>query len=173
MDKQNLDKKINDFLNGFNKPRQPEKTPETPAPVEQKVEQGLLREQVAEVAAEKSELAVDLTSVLPATPAPVKDQVIKSPLYYQVEGILAEGLEEAYQKLTPEKQLEFKQQGEATASKIALLLKSAKVRVKEIFSLILKWLKVIPGLNKFFLEQEAKIKADRILALKNKIVKKT
>ena len=89
-----------------------------------------------------------------------------------MEGILAEGLEEAYQKLTPAKQLEFKKTGEVTASKIARLLKSAKVRVKEIFNLILKWLMVIPGLNKFFLEQEAKIKADRILALKSKIIKK-
>lgn len=168
-----MDKKINDFLNGFNKPRQPEKTPEVPATVEQQAEQAPLREKTTEVALEKSELASDLTASLPATPAPVKDEVIKSPLYYQVEGILAEGLEEAYQKLTPDKQLEFKKVGEITASKIALLLKSAKVRVKEIFSLILKWLKVIPGLNKFFLEQEAKIKADRILALKNKIVKKT
>lgn len=166
MDKQNLDKKINDFLSGFDKTRQREKTPETPAPIEQKVEPVKTPEKTADALPDKSELADGLASVLPVAPAPVKDEIIKSPLYYQVEGILAEGLEEAYQKLTPDKQLEFKQVGEVTASKIALLLKSAKVRVKEIFHLILKWLKVIPGLNKFFLEQEAKIKADRILALK-------
>jgi len=32
----------------------------------------------------------------------------------------------------------------------------------------LDWLKILPGVNKFFLEQEAKIKTDKILALKNK-----
>jgi len=172
MEKQNLDKKIADFLSGFNKSAKQEKNLETPQPVEEKAEQVQLQEKPSATAPEKSELATDLSTVLPATPAPVIATVVKSPLYYQVEGILAQGLEEAYQKLTPAKQLEFKKVGEATASKIALLLKSAKVRVKEIFNLILKWLKVIPGLNKFFLEQEAKIKADRILALKSKIVKK-
>lgn len=168
-----MDKKINDFLSGFDKLRQQEKIPAAPAPVEQQAEQAPAREKTAEITAEKSESAAALTTALPVAPAPVKAEIVRSPLYYQVEGILAEGLEEAYQKLEPHQQLEFKQAGEVAASKIALLLKSAKVRVKEIFSLILRWLKVIPGLNKFFLEQEAKIKADRILALKNNIVKKT
>jgi len=30
----------------------------------------------------------------------------------------------------------------------------------------MNWLKLIPGVNKFFLEQEAKIKTDEVLKLK-------
>jgi hypothetical protein len=30
----------------------------------------------------------------------------------------------------------------------------------------LQWLKLLPGVNRFFLEQEAKIKTDRIIHLK-------
>jgi len=33
--------------------------------------------------------------------------------------------------------------------------------------LIKKWLLLIPGVNKYFLEQEAKIKADEIVKMKN------
>jgi hypothetical protein len=35
--------------------------------------------------------------------------------------------------------------------------------VKKILALIRDWLKLIPGVNRFFLEQEAKIKTDKIL----------
>ena len=56
--------------------------------------------------------------------------------------------------------------GEETASKIAQLLEAAKVKTRKIFDLIVKWLRIIPGINRFFLEQEAKIKADKILRLK-------
>jgi hypothetical protein len=45
---------------------------------------------------------------------------------------------------------------------------SAKFKVKAIVDLIKKWLAIIPGVNKFFLEQEAKIKTDQIIALKQK-----
>jgi hypothetical protein len=37
------------------------------------------------------------------------------------------------------------------------------VSTKKIFVLIRAWLKIIPGVNRFFLEQEAKIKTDKIL----------
>ena len=47
-------------------------------------------------------------------------------------------------------------------------MQQTKIQVKKIFILIISWLKIIPGVNKFFLEQEAKIKADRILDLKNR-----
>lgn len=95
----------------------------------------------------------------------------KSQLNLQVEGILAEGLGETYAKMPAAVKREFKEKGEETAFKISRLLSSAKVKVKEIFILILRWLRIIPGVNKFFLEQEAKIKADRLLALKERMEK--
>ena len=84
----------------------------------------------------------------------------------EIENILSQGLDDIYEKLPPEKQLEFKKKGEEIALKISLLLQKTKVKVKNIIKLIKSWLKIIPGINKFFLEQEAKIKTDKILNLK-------
>ncbi len=84
----------------------------------------------------------------------------------QIEHIMAKDLEKIYFNLSPAKQKEFKIKGEQTASEINKLLSKVKVKAKEIVKLIIKWLSLIPGVNKFFLEQEAKIKADEILRLK-------
>jgi hypothetical protein len=86
----------------------------------------------------------------------------------QVESVLSEGLEDIYLKMDPATQQKFKEQGEDTARAINVLLHKTKVKVKEIVNLIIKWLKLIPGVNKFFVEQEAKIKADKLMAMKRK-----
>ncbi|MFA6304794.1 MAG: hypothetical protein WCV73_02960 [Patescibacteria group bacterium] len=173
MQPEQINKKIESFLAGLkdlpNRQAESKKTVEVEKTVEQAVELPANQLEKPTEVQEKSEFTNPAIQSLPSvndiTPA------VKTPVFYQVEGILAEGLEQEYLKLTPEKQLQFREVGEETASKIALLLKSAKVKVKEIFRLILDWLKIIPGLNKFFLEQEAKIKADRILAFKKKMDK--
>jgi len=67
----------------------------------------------------------------------------------KIEKILEEGLEQ-------------------TAFKIRELMRGAHVKIKKIFRLIIEWLRMLPGVNIFFLEQEAKIKADKILALKER-----
>jgi hypothetical protein len=86
--------------------------------------------------------------------------------YKQIEGILSEDLGEMYNKLTPKDQQIFKAKGEETARSIfQLVYGKTKIKVKKIIKLIRNWLKVIPGINKFFLEQEAKIKTDKILGL--------
>ncbi len=101
--------------------------------------------------------------LIPATLPKLRDATA-----IRVEKILEEGLREAYEKMSPVAKQEFKIKGEETAEKIGQLLKKTHVQVKKIFALIFDWLKMIPGVNYFFLEQEAKIKADRILALKNR-----
>jgi len=83
----------------------------------------------------------------------------------QIEKILSDGLLEIYAQLDSDQQKVFKERGEETAAKINLLFKKAKVKIGEIISLIRKWLMVIPGVNRFFVEQEAKIKADEIIRL--------
>lgn len=85
----------------------------------------------------------------------------------QVENILAEDLTDLYLGLTPQKRQEFKKVGEETAGKISRLLAKAKINIGEIIKLIKKWLYLIPGINKYFLEQEAKIKADELIKLKS------
>lgn len=91
---------------------------------------------------------------------------VRDEITVNIEKIMEEGLADAFRALSPIEQQEFKIKGEETARAIRLSLKSAHVKVKKIFRLLLEWLKMLPGINKFFLEQEAKIKADRIIGLK-------
>jgi len=90
----------------------------------------------------------------------VRDQVSM-----EIEKVMEEGLEDAFKELTPVQQQEFKLKGEETAFKVRDMLKSGHVKVKKIFRLILEWLRLLPGINRFFLEQEAKIKTDKIITL--------
>ncbi|MFA6553335.1 MAG: hypothetical protein WCT27_02825 [Patescibacteria group bacterium] len=90
---------------------------------------------------------------------------VKSEEESRVEAILSDHLEEIFMQMNPAEQAAFQKKGEETATAIAKLLQDAKVKVKSILDLIRDWLRMIPGVNKFFLEQEAKIKADRIIAL--------
>jgi len=85
-----------------------------------------------------------------------------------IDNILSEGLNEVFLKMNPAQQAVFKKTGEETVTKIGKLLMETKVKVNKIVDLIRKWLRLIPGVNKFFLEQEVKIKADKIMKLKNK-----
>lgn len=84
-----------------------------------------------------------------------------------IDGILSEGLHEVFLQMDPQRQQEFKRVGEETTAKINILLDKAKVKVDKIINLIRRWLKIIPRVNQFFLEQEAKIKADKIVRLKD------
>jgi len=88
--------------------------------------------------------------------------------YKQIENILEDGLGEMYSQMSPIDQRKFKSKGEEVAKLIfQMVYHKTKIKVKKIISLIRSWLKIIPGVNRFFLEQEAKIKADRIIALAN------
>lgn len=86
----------------------------------------------------------------------------------EIDNVLAEGLNDIFLKMDDQQRAAFKKAGEETVSKINILLSETKVRVNKIIDLIKKWLKMIPGINKFFLEQEAKIKTDKIIKIKNK-----
>ncbi len=143
----------------------PEQIKEKPAEfeVEKKVEVEKAPEiEKAKEIKEKEEV-IPPPTVAPTAPA---EAPAKSPTLEKIEDILEEDLEKVYFKMSPEKQAEFKQAGEETASKIENLLREAKVKIKKILDLIRNWLKIIPGINKFFLEQEAKIKTDKILDIK-------
>lgn len=89
----------------------------------------------------------------------------QSKLRKQVESVLSKGLDEIYLNLSAAERDEFKKQGEKTAEKISRILMSVKINMREIIKLIRKWLMLIPGVNKYFLEQEAKIKADELVKL--------
>jgi len=84
----------------------------------------------------------------------------------EIDKILADGLNEVFLKMSPIQQKKFKEEGDETVKKINKLLEGTKIKISKIINLIRAWLKLIPGVNKYFLEQEAKIKADRIVQLK-------
>lgn len=99
-----------------------------------------------------------------AVPIPkMRDEVV-----IKIEKILESGLAEEYSKLSPIAKQEFKIKGEEVAEKIKEILSSTHIKVKKIFSLIVEWLRLLPGVNKFFLEQEAKIKTDHLIELHKK-----
>lgn len=134
---------------------------------------------------EKPEITLETESIKVEKGAPIQDEsmalpekeaitpiartaepVVKSPAQQEIEAILAEDLDSVYSSLPRPIQEEFKVKGEETANKIVLMLQKTKVKVQVIINLIRQWLKIIPGINRFFLEQEAKIKADKIIDLK-------
>lgn len=92
----------------------------------------------------------------------------KDEVTVKIEKIMEDGLNDSFQRLSPVAKVEFKLKGEQTAAKIAELMKSTHVKAKKILQLIMDWLKMLPAINRFFLEQEAKIKTDKIIALKNR-----
>ncbi len=89
---------------------------------------------------------------------PARDQELQA-----IENILAEGLEKIYQDLPASLQGRFREKGEEVAGQIWRLLEATKVKAQQILELIRGWLRLIPGVNRFFLEQESKIKTDKIL----------
>ncbi|MFH1235574.1 MAG: hypothetical protein V1685_01385 [Parcubacteria group bacterium] len=82
-----------------------------------------------------------------------------------VETILEENLQAVFKTMDANQQNEFKQQGEVTARKLVILMSAVKFRVKEITRAIVRWLRFIPGVSNFFVEQEAKIKTDKLVEL--------
>ncbi|MDD3285428.1 MAG: hypothetical protein PHG95_02235 [Patescibacteria group bacterium] len=105
--------------------------------------------------------------------APVSTKISSGDAHSQqlqaIENIMSSGLDQVFLQMNPQEQKRFKEEGEKTANKISLLLDKAKVGVDKIISLIKRWLGLIPHTNKFFLEQEAKIKADNILKIKRNL----
>lgn len=132
-----------------------------------------IRKEVPKPEAEKMpqpEKEAPEAAVQPAPPpppsVPAEPAEIKSEQLIQIESILEEDLKDTYFKLDPKIRGKFQSEGEKTAKKIEILLKEAKVKTHKIFKAIYDWLKIIPGVNKFFLRQEAKIKTDKILKIK-------
>lgn len=90
---------------------------------------------------------------------------IKPPETQAVETLLEEDLTEVYARMPADRQAAFRKKGEETTRKIVSVLHKARSRAKDILGWIREWLRIIPGVNKFFLEQESKIKTDKIVAL--------
>jgi len=116
--------------------------------------------QIAQTENDDAQAAVQVATtqaVKPSVPAPVKDALSE-----QIEDVLEEDMTDLFLTMSPEDQLKFKEKGEETVSQIREMIAKAHIQTKKVFHLIKSWLKLIPGVNRFFLEQEAKIKTDKI-----------
>lgn len=105
----------------------------------------------------------------PAQSAPEvpKQSLGKSEAEIQVEGVLEEGMQEAFSSMDQQHQHMFKEAGEHTAREIVSVMNAVKVQTQQVFELIKAWLRIIPGVSKWYVIQEAKIKTDKILHMKD------
>ncbi|MBH41720.1 MAG: hypothetical protein CL685_03325 [Candidatus Magasanikbacteria bacterium] len=162
----------------YTRPTQPKELEKPPIPPELPKEEKVYQEskevpktaQVPEAPPKKTEEGIDRLTKLLKRKKPKKTHIpqVRNDLTVQIEKILEEGLKDAYQELTITQKQEFKIKGEEITYEIQQLVGENRVKVKKIFTLILEWLKLLPGVNKFFLEQEAKIKADKIISVNNR-----
>lgn len=143
--------------------RVPEQAPEVkPEKVREALEQhGSRFEQHPEVPVQMKETPSNAPPA-PATPLPID---VATQQLQQVEQVLAEGLQDIFASLPPAEQQKFKVAGEQAAQEVFSLLGQVKVKVSSIVDVIRRWLSTIPGVNKFFVEQEAKIKAQKLVSL--------
>ncbi|MFW0862221.1 MAG: hypothetical protein ACKKL6_01410 [Candidatus Komeilibacteria bacterium] len=144
----------------FEQPVSPDKVNETK--VEAKPEK--VTEKISE---QSSNTPVSAKKVEPKA-KPVAKPIAKDPQVQEIENILAAGLGDYYTSLNPVEQKKFKESGEEVAKEVNSILQRAVIKVEEIIGVIRKWLGSVPGLNKFFVEQSAKIKADKILISRRK-----
>lgn len=108
-----------------------------------------------------------VTSLPVTSPAPSPTTVTQAQRVADIEHILEEDLKDIYAKLPSEDQVKFRLAGEKAARDINTLLETATATLKKIVDIITGWLTLIPGVSKYFLEQEAKIKADRLYKLQD------
>lgn len=92
---------------------------------------------------------------------------IKTETQIVIEKILFSDLNEIIAKLDEGHKIIFQKRGEEIAWEISGLLPKVKTKIKRIFQLIREWLRLIPGVNKFFLEEEVKKKIKEILKISN------
>jgi hypothetical protein len=89
----------------------------------------------------------------------------KDEITLEVERILEDGLGEYIPDMPGEAREKFIKKGGEVAGQVSIMVRSLNVQVKRVVDLIKDWLLTIPGVNRYFIEQEAKIKTDRIVDL--------
>ena len=82
-----------------------------------------------------------------------------------IEKILENDMDDIYIGMRDDERIVFKSLGEKTVGQINQMIEDGKLKFKKVIELIKKWLLVVSGMNRFFLEQEAKLKTDEIMKL--------
>lgn len=112
--------------------------------------------------------AGDQEIVQPSTPSPIMPPATptRDEELVMIESILSEDIYSLYNELSEAKKGEFRRRGEEVAMEIKKMLRQAKIKIHDLYELIRNWLLMLPKINRFFLEQEAKLKTDKVLQLK-------
>jgi len=148
----------------------PELLPIEP-PIESALEQKVEISSVADVAIESPIVSVeaprveDSAKLLQASATIALLPVTKDELQTEIEAVMSKDLTDVFLNLPENTKEDFRIAGEEASSKIKIMIETGKIKVKRILEIIRDWLRIIPGVNKFFLEQEAKIKTDAILKI--------
>lgn len=150
------------------RPPVPETVGEIAAP-ETSPEHAAAPETGADIAEQAAENATVEQERVQAAPTPVVTAPPrKDPVLADVERVLEAGLAETYAGLPPAAKQKFRAKGEIAAGRIRQMLSRGHLKLKDVWKLLRDWLRVIPGVSRFFVEQEAKIKTDRIIRLAEK-----
>ncbi|MFH1046876.1 MAG: hypothetical protein V1738_01110 [Patescibacteria group bacterium] len=103
-------------------------------------------------------------AVLPNNTSTVSTEVAnRDPLLIAVERELEDGLWDEYRELPIDLRSRFKAEGERIAQVVRDGIATGRLTARRVVEMITDWLKMIPHVNKWFLRQEAKIKADALL----------
>lgn len=137
------------------------------APISQEIPQQVVEAPPHTEASQKG-VAASSTTAAQSTAVSVAP---KSEVRKEIEELLSEGLTDIYQTMTPKEQEVFRKKSEETATAIEGLVSTFRATADKVVQLIRAWLKTIPGVNRFFLEQESKLKTDDILKLQMKLKK--
>lgn len=129
--------------------------------VEQKIDQSVDTIQEGS----KTTETVGFSGSQSATPTSVVTPEVKTELRQAVERVMEADLKDLYLAMSPSERLEFKKKGEQTAQEITVEVQQPKININKILKLLFDWLRFIPGINRYFVEQEAKLKTDQIIKM--------
>ncbi len=153
-------------------PEPPPPSPETQATPDQQEAQPAVMQVETPSAAEIQPTGVKAKKKKKAAVAAApQDDSQKTKTRQEIEEVLSEGLSELYQTMTPQEQEQFRKKGELAATSIEQMVTSFKATAKKVIEVIRGWLSTIPRVNKYFLEQESKLKTDEIMKLQRRYKK--
>ncbi len=165
---QNNEKKPFDLEKPLDEIEQPQAQPEKEVEFEKE------KTEDNQINVERTEPVTTPLNTITSSSTPIV-QIQEDKISKDIEMILSEDMEEIYKNLPKTMQEDFKKKGEQTALEIRNIINQTKIIVSKILNLIRDWLLMVPKVNKFFLEQECKIKTEKVLKLaertKNKDVK--
>ena len=142
--------------------------PKKVSPIERTVDQKaeIAREKLERLGSrQESSLEGDQPSLKGPAPRSQPAAVSKSKQLKEIESVLQEDLETIYFKMDEAHRRMFREEGERVAREIEAIIHTGRAIAVKVLELIKRWLRLIPGVNKFFLEQEAKIKTDKIIKI--------